>query len=52
MDCWSSIAFNRVALSGKSKKVSEFSDSALQVGQTIHEVRHANYSMRRRRRES
>jgi len=32
-------------LAGKSKKVSEFSDSALQVGQTIDEVRHANYSM-------
>jgi hypothetical protein len=31
-------------LSGKSKKVSEFSDSALQVGQTIHEIRHADYS--------
>jgi len=32
-------------LAGKSKKVSKFSDAALQVGQTIHEVRHANYSM-------
>jgi hypothetical protein len=32
-------------LAGKSKKVSEFSDSALQVRQTIHEVRHDDYSM-------
>jgi len=31
-------------LAGKSKKVSEFSDAALQVGQAIYEVRHANYS--------
>jgi hypothetical protein len=32
-------------LAGKSKKVSEFSDAALQVGQTVHEFRHAYYSM-------
>jgi hypothetical protein len=33
-------------LSGKSKEVSEFSDATLQVGKTVHEIRHANYSMR------
>ena len=31
-----------LALPGKSKKVSEFSHSALQVGQTIDEVGHAD----------
>ena len=34
------------ALAGRSKKVSELGDSALQLGQTIDEVGHANCSMR------
>jgi hypothetical protein len=44
--CWSSRALSRDALSDKSKKVSEFSYTPLQIRKTIDEVRHANSSVR------
>jgi hypothetical protein len=47
MACCDSRALRRSALPDKSKKVSKFSDAALQVGKAIDELRHPNYSVRR-----
>jgi hypothetical protein len=44
MDCRASNAVSRSALPDKSKKLSELSDPALQVGETVHYLRHANFS--------
>jgi hypothetical protein len=44
MACRASSAFNRSLLPLKSKKVSEFSDPALEVGQTVDELGHATCS--------
>jgi hypothetical protein len=41
MACWDSSVVRRSALPDKSKKISKFSDAALQVGEAIQQVRHS-----------
>jgi hypothetical protein len=40
MACRDSSVLSRSALPDKSKKISKFSDAALQVGQAIQQIRH------------
>jgi hypothetical protein len=44
--CLASSAFSRSAFPDKSKKVSEFSHTALEIRQTVDELGHANDSLR------